>query len=412
MKKVQFMLFMTMAVLLGSCSSANEEVKQMPLSQFSVAHPTVRDIQYQLEFPGYLQSELVVDLLSRVEGYLQEIRFTAGKSVAKGDTLFVIEPRNYKNKVEQAEAQLLTSQANLALAQTTLSRMQDAYRSNAVSEIDVIEATTKVDQCKAAVQSAKAQLETAQTNLSYCYILAPESGRVTRSLVDEGNYIAPHTQLASFYKDNEMYVYFSIEASKLIWAQNEAKKSDSQVKGADQPFSSVEVKLTDSQGNEQYYPGQLDYLSPSADISTGTVDMRAVLKNDKRELNNGVYVKVTFPYKDVKDAVLIPESSIGTDQSGRYIYVVENDTVRYRSVKVGQLQRDNMREIVKGLSPDEYYITQAITRVRNGQAIKPVVEQPDTPSSKAPVAEPPISTEDIYEEEATDAIDAIDAIEI
>lgn len=408
MKKVQFMLFMTMAVLLGSCSSANEEVKQMPLSQFSVAHPTVRDIQYQLEFPGYLQSELVVDLLSRVEGYLQEVRFTAGKSVAKGDTLFVIEPRNYKNKVEQAEAQLLTSQANLALAQTTLSRMQDAYRSNAVSEIDVIEATTKVDQCKAAVQSAKAQLETAQTNLSYCYILAPESGRVTRSLVDEGNYIAPHTQLASFYKDNEMYVYFSIEASKLIWAQNEAKKSDSQVKGADQPFSSVEVKLTDSQGNEQYYPGQLDYLSPSADISTGTVDMRAVLKNDKRELNNGVYVKVTFPYKDVKDAVLIPESSIGTDQSGRYIYVVENDTVRYRSVKVGQLQRDNMREIVKGLSPDEYYITQAITRVRNGQAIKPVVEQPDTPSSKAPVAEPPISTEDIYEGEATDAIDAIE----
>ena len=407
MKKVQFMLFMTMAVLLGSCSSANEEVKQMPLSQFSVAHPTVRDIQYQLEFPGYLQSELVVDLLSRVEGYLQEVRFTAGKSVAKGDTLFVIEPRNYKNKVEQAEAQLLTSQANLALAQTTLSRMQDAYRSNAVSEIDVIEATTKVDQCKAAVQSAKAQLETAQTNLSYCYILAPESGRVTRSLVDKGNYVAPHTQLASFYKDNEMYVYFSIEASKLIWAQNEAKKSDSQVKGADQPFSSVEVKLTDSQGNEQYYPGQLDYLSPSADISTGTVDMRAVLKNDKRELNNGVYVKVTFPYKDVKDAVLIPESSIGTDQSGRYIYVVENDTVRYRSVKVGQLQRDNMREIVKGLSADEYYITQAITRVRNGQAIKPVVEQPDTPSSKAPVAEAPISTEEIYEdeEEATDAIE-------
>jgi RND family efflux transporter MFP subunit len=377
MKKVQFMLFMATVALLASCSSG-QEVKPLPLSQYSVAHPAVRDIQYQLEFPGYLQSELVVDLLSRVEGYLQEVRFTAGSSVAKGDTLFVIEPRNYKNKVQQAEAQLLTSKANLALAETTLSRMQDAFKSNAVSEIDVIEATTNVDQCKAAVQSAEAQLETAQTNLSYCYILAPESGRVTRSLVDKGNYIAPHTQLATFYKDNQMYVYFSIEASKLIWAQNEAQKSDSQVKKAGQPFSSVEVKLTDSQGNEKYYPGQLDYLSPSANISTGTVDMRAVLKNDKRELNNGVYVKVTFPYKDVKDAVLIPESSIGTDQSGRYIYVVENDTVRYRSVKVGQLQRDNMREIVKGLSADEYYITQAITRVRNGQAIKPIIEQADT----------------------------------
>ena len=121
----------------------------------------------------------------------------------------------------------------------------------------------------------------------------------------------------------------------MIWAQNEAKKSDAQVKKAGQPFSAVEVKLTDSQGNDQYFSGQLDYLSPSADLSTGTVDMRAVLKNDKRALNNGVYAKVSFSYKDVKDAVLIPESSIGTDQSGRYIYVVENDTVRYRSVQIG-----------------------------------------------------------------------------
>lgn len=376
MKKVSFILLIVMTTCWWSCSSSNE-VKPLPLSQYSVAKPTVRDIQYQLEFPGYLQSELVVELLSRVEGYLQEVRFEAGKQVTKGDTLFVIEPRNYINKVQQAEAQLLTAQANLALAQTTLARMQDAFRSNAVSEIDVIEATTHVDQCKASVQSAKAQLETAQTNLSYCYILAPASGRVTRSLVDKGNYVSPHTQLATFYKDNQMYVYFSIEASKLIWAQNEAKKSDSQVKKAGEPFSSVEVKLTDSQGNEKYYPGVLDYLSPSADLSTGTVDMRAVLKNDNQELNNGVYVKVTFPYKDVKDAVLIPESSIGTDQSGRYIYVVENDTVRYRSVQVGQLQRDNMREIVKGLSANEYYITKALTRVRNGQAIKPVVEQPE-----------------------------------
>lgn len=377
MKKVHFLMLLTMAAMLWSCSSENKQATPLPLAKYSVAHPTVRDIQYQLEFPGYLQSELVVDLLSRVEGYLVDVRYNAGKEVAKGDTLFVIEPRNYKNKVQQAQAQLLTANANLALAQTTLARMQDAFKSNAVSEIDVIEATTNVDQCKAAVQSAQAQLETAQTNLSYCYILAPESGRVTRSLVDKGNYISPHTQLATFYKENNMYVYFSIEASKLIWAQNEAKKTDSQVKKAGQPFSSVEVKLTDSQGNTQYYPGKLDYLSPSADISTGTVDMRAVLPNSKRELNNGVYVKVAFPYKDVKDAVLIPESSIGTDQSGRYIYVVENDTVRYRSVQVGQLQRDNLREIVKGLSAQEYYITKALTRVRNGQAISPVIEQPE-----------------------------------
>ena len=83
MKKVQFMMLLTMATLLWSCSSENNQVKQLPPAQYSVAHPTVRDIQYQLEFPGYLQSELVVDLLSRVEGYLVDVRFQAGKNVAK-----------------------------------------------------------------------------------------------------------------------------------------------------------------------------------------------------------------------------------------------------------------------------------------------------------------------------------------
>ena len=103
--------------------------------------------------------------------------------------------------------------------------------------------------------------------------------------------------------------------------------------------------------------------------------MRAVLNNSSKELNNGVVVNISLPFKNVEKAVLIPESSIGTDQSGRYIYVVKNDTVRYRSVQVGQLEADNKREIIKGLEADEWYITQALTKVRNGQAIKPIEKE-------------------------------------
>jgi RND family efflux transporter MFP subunit len=180
--------------------------------------------------------------------------------------------------------------------------------------------------------------------------------------------------LATLYKDDKMFVNFSIEASKLIWAQGQAKGSNIKLSKND-TFENVTISLVDSKGNAYAYTAKLDYLSPSSDISTGTVDMRAVVNNSSKALNNGVLVNVSVPFKNVEKAVLIPESSIGTDQSGRYIYVLENDTVRYRSVEVGQLEADNKREIVKGLNADEWYITQALTKVRNGQVIKPIEKE-------------------------------------
>ena len=365
-------LTLVMAVMITAC--AEKEVKQAPLPSYSVEKPELRDIVYKLYYPGFLQSEQVVDIISRTEGYLQKMNVKPGQTVKAGDVLFVIEPKNYEDKLKEAEASLETAKANLKLAETTLERMQEAAKSQAVSELDVIQAQTQVDLCKAAVKKAESGKSLAATNLDYCYIKAPCSGRVSVNKVDVGNYVTPKTMLATLYKDDKMFVNFSIEASKLIWAQGQAKNSSIKL-GKNDTFENVTVSLVDSKGNVYAYTAKLDYLSPSSDISTGTVDMRAVVNNSSKALNNGVLVNVSLPFKNVEKAVLIPESSIGTDQSGRYIYVVENDTVRYRSVQVGQLETDNKREIVKGLEADEWYITQALTKVRNGQVIKPIEKE-------------------------------------
>ena len=321
-----------------------------------------------------MQSELVVDIISRTEGYLEKMNVKPGQTVKAGDVLFVIEPKNYEDKLTEAIANLETAKANLVLAETTLERMKEASKSNAVSELDVVQAQTQVDLCKAAVKKAESGKSLAQTNLDYCYIKAPSNGRVSLNTIDVGNYVTPKTLLATLYKDDNLYVNFSIEASKLIWAQAQAKNSNIKL-GKGDAFETINVYLTDTKGNVYSYSAKLDYLSPSADISTGTVDMRAVVNNKHKELNNGVLVNVSLPFKNVEKAVLIPESSIGTDQSGRYIYVVENDTVRYRSVQVGQLESDNKREILSGLSSDEWYVTKALTKVRNGQVINPIEKE-------------------------------------
>ena len=371
-KILNLTLTLVMAVMMTAC--AEKEVKQAPLPQYSVEKPELRDIVYKLNYPGFLQSEQVVDIISRTEGYLQKMNVKPGQTVKEGDVLFVIEPKNYEDKLKEAEASLETAKANLKLAETTLERMQEAAKSQAVSELDVIQAQTQVDLCKAAVKKAESNKSLAATNLDYCYVKAPCSGRISVNKVDVGNYVTPKTMLATLYKDDKMFVNFSIEASKLIWAQGQAKGSNIKLSKND-TFENVTISLVDSKGNVYAYTAKLDYLSPSSDISTGTVDMRAVVNNSSKALNNGVLVNVSVPFKNVEKAVLIPESSIGTDQSGRYIYVVENDTVRYRSVQVGQLEADNKREIVKGLNADEWYITQALTKVRNGQVIKPIEKE-------------------------------------
>lgn len=373
MKRVlNITLTVLVTIILTAC--AEKEVKQAPLPQYSVEKPELRDIVYHLDYPGFLQSELVVDIISRTEGYLEKMNVKPGQTVKAGDVLFVIEPKNYEDKLTEAIANLETAKANLVLAETTLERMKEASKSNAVSELDVVQAQTQVDLCKAAVKKAESGKSLAQTNLDYCYIKAPSNGRVSLNKIDVGNYVTPKTLLATLYKDDNLYVNFSIEASKLIWAQAQAKNSNIKL-GKGDSFETVNVYLTDSKGNVYSYSAKLDYLSPSADISTGTVDMRAVVNNKHKELNNGVLVNVSLPFKNVEKAVLIPESSIGTDQSGRYIYVVENDTVRYRSVQVGQLESDNKREILSGLSSDEWYVTKALTKVRNGQVINPIEKE-------------------------------------
>ena len=371
-KKLNIALTIVVAVIMTAC--AEKEVKQAPLPKYSVEKPELRDIVYHLDYPGYLQSQQVVDIIARTEGYLQNMNIKPGETVKEGDVLFVVEPKNYEDKLREAEASLETAKANLKLAETTLERMTEAAKSQAVSELDVIQAQTQVDLCKAAVKKAESCKSLAATNLDYCYVKAPCSGRISVNKVDLGNYVTPKTLLATLYKDDNMYVNFSIEASKLIWAQAQAKSSNLKLNKKGE-FDKVTVYLSDSKGVAYPYQAKLDYLSPSSDISTGTVDMRAVIDNKSKELNNGVVVNISLPFKNVEKAVLIPESSIGTDQSGRYIYVVENDTVRYRSVQVGQLESDNKREIIKGLNADEWYVTKALTKVRNGQVIDPIEQE-------------------------------------
>lgn len=123
----------------------------------------------------------------------------------------------------------------------------------------------------------------------------------------------------------------------------------------------------------QSWKAKLDYLSPNVTLTTGTLRLRAELDNPDGMLRPGLFVSVTLPYGEARNAVLVNDASIGTDQLGKYLYVVnDSDIVNYRHIEVGQLADHNMRVVKSGLSPSERYVTKALLKVRQGMKIKPI----------------------------------------
>ena len=357
-------------IFFSSCKDKHKAQMAMPEPEISVASPEVRDITLTKDYPGYLTAEQTVNLVGRVNGVLQSANFQPGGMVRQGQVVFVIEPTLYQNAVAQAEAELKTAKAQLDYARSSYERMKEAIKSDAVSRIQYLQAESNVTEGIAAVSNAEAALKTAQTNLGYCYVKAPFDGRIDRSQFDVGSYISAAIQpvtLATVYKDNKMYTYFNVADNQWITMLLNGSGGTS---NTDLPRN-VTVRL--GKDGVQTYPGTLDYLSPNVDLSTGTLNVRAVLDNPKGILKSGLYVSVTLPYGEQKQAVLIPDASIGTDQLGKYVYLVnDSNVVNYRHITIGQLVDGTLRQILSGVSPQDKYVTKALLKVSEGLKVKPI----------------------------------------
>lgn len=370
MKKIVF-LILGISILIGGCKKnrKKEEARSMPTPEILVNTPVEKNITYTYEYPAYLQAIQTVNLVARVSGYLEKMNYIPGVPVKAGDLLFVIEPQPYRDQLNAALAQLKSTEARLTYAQAQYERMKEARPSKAISEIDYIQSEADYRSALANLQDAKAQVNTARTNLNYSYIKAPFDGRVSRNLVDVQNFVAGSVQpvtLATMYKDKTMFAYFNMayaEFQTLPRIVNPLSNSD----------STIHLTIVDAVNPGRHWNGKLDYSSPNVDLQTGTVTVRAIIDNPKEELLSGMYVKIRVPYKEVKNALLIPEASIGTNQAGRYVYLVDqNDKVLLQTVQVGVLESDGMREILSGVTPDDWYVVEAMMSVRPDMKVKPV----------------------------------------
>ena len=363
------LIFSATALILSSvsCGKKDKETANDDVPAIYVANPVIDSIVLHKTYPGLLGAADNAAVVGRVNGTILSKNYENGSFVNKGQLLFTIESTKYRDAVQQAQAALSTAKSQYDYATRNYQALSEALKSDAVSQIEVIQAKSTMEQAAASVKNAEAALSQANLNLSYCSVRAPIAGYISANELNVGEYIsgegAPVT-LCKIYDNTSMVATFDIEDAQY-------EQMIGQNGGMDHAlYRNVPIKF--NQPLPHSYTADLYYQSPSINSSTGTLRLQASIKNIDNELKDGMYVTIELPYGVNPKAVLIKDASIATDQLGKYVYVVnDSDKVVYTPIKIGEIYQDSLRVVNEGLNPGDRYVTEALLTVRNGMTIKP-----------------------------------------
>lgn len=371
-------LLALLPLLLTACEQ-NSFVPPPP-PKVEVANPVQKLVTRYLEATGNTAAVKNVDLVARVQGFLQSIDYQDGTFVKQGTTLFTIEPETYKLKLEQAKAAESGAEASVRQAEADFKRQSELVQRQAVSQATLDTSTSTRANAQANLQQAQANTKIAEVNYGYTNVTAPFDGIVTAHLVSVGELVgvASPTQLATIVAFDPIYVNFNVNEQDVLRVREEARRRG--MTTAELRQLPVEVALQTEQGFP--HKGNLDYVSPNINQSTGTLAVRGVLPNADRVLLPGSFVRIRVPF-DEKPALLVPDAALGSDQAGRYVLVVNADNlVEQRKVQTGQLDGE-LRAIESGLKADDRVVVSGLLRAIPGQKVDPQPQKIQTPSASA-----------------------------
>lgn len=367
------------AIALTACEQ-NAYVPPPP-PKVEVAVPAQKNITRFIDATGNTAAVKSVDLVARVQGFLQSIDYKDGTGVKEGTTLFTIEPDTYKLKLEQAQAAEAGAQASLRQAEADYKRQVDLVQRQAVSQATLDTSTANRDNAQANLQQAQANTRLAQVNYGYTTVTAPFDGIVSAHLVSVGELVgvASPTQLATIVALNPIWVNFTVNEQDVLKVREEARRRGMTVDQFRQ--LPIEVALQTDTGFP--HKGHLDYVSPTLNQSTGTISVRGILDNPDRVLLPGLFVRVRVPFDKQENALLVPDVALGADQAGRYLLVVNNENVvEQRKVTTGQLDGE-LRVIETGLKPDDRVVIGGLLRAIPGQKVDPQTKKIESGATAA-----------------------------
>ena len=382
--------FLTTALLLAGCkSSQTHSAGPPPPTPVSVAVVTQESVPVEIHAIGAVEASATVQVKSQIAGELMSVKFTEGGNINRGDLLFEIDPRPYREALRQAEAAVARDAAQLRQAEANLARDQaqsrnadvEATRYEALVKEGVVSRTqydlarTNSDALReairadqAAIESARASLESdraavdrAKLDLSYCEIRSPIPGRAGNLLVHAGNLVkANDTPLVVINQVQPIFATFGVPERQLaaIRRNSGARKLAVEVSPQDDPSKKVR--------------GLLTVIDNTVDTNTGTIRLKATFANEERILWPGQFVDVALTLDTRPNAILAPAEAVQAGQQGQFVYVVKSDqTVELRPVTVGP-NVGTKTIIEKGLAQGETVVTDGQLRLFPGARIQAV----------------------------------------
>ncbi|MEN3943905.1 efflux RND transporter periplasmic adaptor subunit [Prosthecobacter sp. SYSU 5D2] len=370
-------------LLLASCGKPPQESAggQMPPAPVTLAPVEQTALVEWEEFTGRVEPVETVELRPRVSGYITEVHFQSGALVKEGDILFTIDQRPFITKLRVATAEVQRAEASALAAKREYDRVSSLLAAKAIAPEQAEMRESMFRQGEAALESAKATQHSAEIEMEHTEVKAPISGRISRAITTQGNYVtAGTTLLTTIVTVDPVYVYTDIDENSLLRLQalQRDKKLYTNGKGR------VPVELQLSNETEFKHKGHIESFDNRLDSSTGSMILRAEFSNTDGSLTPGLFARVRLPMTAEYPALLIDEKSILTDQANKFVLGVdENNISVYKPVVIGP-SINGKRIIRSGLSAGDKIII-------NGQARLPQPGMPVTPI-EAPTAPPAKAT--------------------
>ncbi len=374
MRSIITVLAISSALLVGvlTLGRSSKPPAAPPAQAVTVATVLERSITEWDEFTGRLEAVNTVEIRPRVSGYIRRVGFSEGNRVRQGQVLFEIDPRPYQAELARAEAELERARSGAALAEKEVERAGKLVDMQAISREEFDSRTSAEAQGDASVRAAEAAVATARLNLEWTLVRSPIEGRVSRAEVTPGNLVqagAETTLLTTVVSLDPMYLYFDSDEQTYLRYASRARSSG----GTNWRTARLPVYL--GLANESGFPheGRLDFVDNQVDPQSGTIRTRAVFSNRSQALTPGLFARVKLVGTEKKNALLVRDAAIGTDQDRKFVLVVgPGDTLAYRPIVPGRLT-DGLRIVTSGLKPGERIVVNGLMRVRPGMKVAPTL---------------------------------------